>query len=308
MSRLLKFKTQALRIVNALIRRSYWYNNVEFQNCKKFWRHNTFNLDVANLGSTSALNAFNYEGLPIKAANWALERNPLLADQEVLNNYFSFLNPNCSTLIICLCPFTSLSGSYDYFEDRYYTILRMTSIPHSSFRKKNEVLRRLHNPLFGFPLIYLFVEIFKIFTKLHHPKLTEERAYNDAKKWMGNWMKEFSISDFSYPLSLVNRDSIEDATTILNGIISFCRERNIRPAVLIPPVYHALGEMFTKEIRHLLIESLINGIEDKSVWYNNYMDDPSFTNDISLFQNSFLMNKKGAKLFTKRVLNDLGLL
>ena len=75
--------------LNGLVRRSYWYNEVVFPDCKKFWTHKVFNLDVVNLGSTSGLNAFNYEGVPLKAANWALGHNPILADQEMLNNYFS---------------------------------------------------------------------------------------------------------------------------------------------------------------------------------------------------------------------------
>ena len=127
----------------------------------------------------------------------------------------------------------------------------------------------------------------------------------DAERWIGSWMKEFSLKDFKTPLSLYNQDAIKDAAKILNEIISFCKERSIRLCLLIPPVYHTLGEKFTPEIRKKIIDSLTEKIDDKSLWFHNYMDDKVFSNDITLFQNSFFLNRKGAMLFTKQVLKDL---
>ncbi len=295
--------------VNGLVRRSPWFKEVLFPDCEKFWNQKTFNLDVVNLGSTSGLNAFNYEGIPVKAVNWALGHNPIMADQEVLNNYFSYLNPNSSTVILSLCPFTSLSGSYDYFEERYYTILRMSSIPHFSYKLKAKVLGMRRNPLRYYPLYMMLRDIKGVlFSKRTTPILSELQMEKDAQRWMDNWQKEFSVRSFSDPLSLINQDSVEDAAKIVNEIISFCNERNIQPVMLIPPVYHTLGEKFTTEARKVIIDSLLDKITNKTVWFHNYMDDPDFTNDNTLFQNSFLMNKKGAKLFTRRVLNDLNII
>ena len=70
-----------------LIKRGNWFNNILFPGCRKFWNYNTFNTDVINLGSTSAMNAFSYEGLQIKGANFAIGANPLLGDFEILKNY-----------------------------------------------------------------------------------------------------------------------------------------------------------------------------------------------------------------------------
>lgn len=294
--------------INGLVRRSYWYNEVVFPDCKKFWTHKTFNLDVVNLGSTSGLNAFNYDGIELRAANWALAHNPIIADQEVLNNYFSYLNPKRSTVILSLCPFTSLSGSYDFFEDRYYSLLKLSSIPHGFLKKKLEVQNLRKSPLRFYPLFRMLTDMKRVVLGKKSIKLSEHQIQDDAEKWMRNWMKEFSISDFSYPLSMKNRDGIEDAANVINEIIVFCKDRNIRPVMVIPPVYHTLGKLFTPEIREKIIDSLIAKIEDKSVWYHNYMDETVFNNDITLFQNSYLMNEKGAKLFTRRVLTDLGLI
>lgn len=305
----MSIKKKIVRKMNGLVRRSPWFKEVLFPDCDKFWNHNVFNLDVVNLGSTSGLNAFDYEGLPVKAANWALGHNPIMADQEVLNNYFSFLNPQSSTVILCLCPFTSLSGSYDYFEERYYTILRMSSIPHFSYKLKAKVMSMKKSPIRYYPMYAILRDIKRLFCyKNTDHLLTEQQMEKDAQRWMSDWKKEFSVRSFSDSLTLINRDSVMDAATILNEIICFCKERNIRPVMLIPPVYHTLGKKFTPEARKVIIDSLLDKITDKSVWFHNYMDDSDFTNDNTLFQNSFLMNKKGAKLFTRRVLKDLSIL
>lgn len=302
----MSIKTKIKGVLNKLIRHGQWYKESKFKDCQKFWTYKTFNTEIINLGSTSGVDAFSYDGIPYKCANWALSTNPLKGDLAILKNYCSYLCENDSTVILPLCPFSSLSGSYNIDEDKYYTLLYPSSIPSFSIRRQQQIKSVVSNPLSSYPALSVFTDIKALLRRKKSKALSEEQMQIDAKRWMSAWMKEFSITNFSYPLSMVNRDGIEDAVKILNEIISFCKERNIRPVMLIPPVYHSLGELFTPEIRNKIINPLIDGVDNKSVWYHNYMDDSEFTNDISLFQNSFLMNQKGAKLFTRRVLKDLG--
>lgn len=51
--------------INGAIRRTHWFNEELFPDCRKFWEYNKFNTDVINLGSTSGFYAFDYEGLKI---------------------------------------------------------------------------------------------------------------------------------------------------------------------------------------------------------------------------------------------------
>lgn len=301
----MNIKSLLTRIINALIRRGYWYNNILFADCNKFWSYNEFNTDVINLGSTSALNAFCYDGLSIKAANFALGHHPLSGDLAVLKNYCSHLKPVGSTVILSLCPFSSLSGNYQCSEDRYYTLLYPTTLPFYSFRRDQQINSIKLHPLHSYTIIGFLQDLKHLFFKPKSKIMSEEQMVVDAKIWLRNWMKEFSLKDFETPLTLYNQDAIKDAAKILNDIISFCRERSIRPCLLIPPVYHTLGEKLTPEIREVIINSLVEEIEDKSVWFHNYMDDSDFSNDRTLFQNSYFMNKKGAQAFTKKVLKDL---
>ncbi|MFK2344631.1 hypothetical protein ACIXNK_10290 [Bacteroides fragilis] len=97
------------RKVNGLLRRSYWVNEVVFPDCKKFWNHNTYGLELVNLGSSSAKYGFNYDGVDIKAANWAMAPQTFVGDYAILSNYSSYLKPG-ATILISFCPFSSLGG------------------------------------------------------------------------------------------------------------------------------------------------------------------------------------------------------
>lgn len=294
--------------LNGVIRRTHWFNEELFPDCRKFWNYNTFNTDVINLGSTSGYYAFDYEGLPIKGGNFALRHNPLSGDQAILKNYFGYLNPKGSHVIIPLCVFSSLAGSYDFMEDRFYTLIYPSSIPHFSYRRQQQIKAIVASPIRRFPLWSFYTELRAQLRGTGHSTLTEEQMKADAERWIKGWKHEFALSDFSQPLSLINKDGVNDAAEILNDIILFCKERNIKPVIMIPPMYHTLAEKFDEKARQLFVYDLIEKIEDKTVPFYNYMDDSRFSRDSSLFMNSFFLNKKGAKKFTRIALTDIGLL
>ena len=77
--------------INGVIRRTRWFNEEMFPDCRKFWEYNKFNTDVINLGSTSGCHAFDYEGLPICGGNFALRHNPLSGDLAILKNYLTII-------------------------------------------------------------------------------------------------------------------------------------------------------------------------------------------------------------------------
>lgn len=293
-------------VINGLIKRGYWYNNCFFQDSRKLYRYRTFNTQVVNLGSTSAVNAFNYDGLDIKAANWAMSRNPLKGDLAILKNYVSFLKSSNSHVIISLCPFSSLSGSYDYLDDRYYPILYPTVIPHFSYHHSLQVEGKWSNPIMHYPWYALFLDIYKLFFRNASSKKTEKELKEDASEKIKSWCHEFSLHNLATPLSLRNKDGIADAICILKELIDYVRMHNGTPYIVIPPMHHTLGDYFTPEMTDKYINVITNKF--KEVKFVDYTHDAEFCNDSSLFKNSYLMNEEGAKLFTKRVLKDLKIL
>lgn len=301
-------KQKILGKINGLVRRTRWFNEELFPDCRKFWEYNKFNTDVINLGSTSGCHAFDYEGLPICGGNFALRHNPLSGDLAILKNYFGYLNPNNSHVIITLCAFSSLAGSYDFMEDRFYSLIYPSSIPHFSYRRQQQIKQYATYPLRLFPLWSIISEIKSLLLKDKRSIKTEEEMILDADRWIHALKHEFALNNFSQPLSLINQDGLKDALSILNEIISFCKERNIKPVLVFPPMYHTLASKFDKNARKQFLDDLIEKIDDKSVKFYDFMSDSRFSNDITLFQDSFLLNKKGAKKFTEIVLHDMGLI
>lgn len=298
-------KNKILHIINAGIRRkSYWYNNVLFADCPKFWKHRTFNLDIVNLGSSSGKYAFDYSGLELKGANWAMAPQSLVADMAILKTYSSFLKSQGGIVLIPLCPFSCLGGSSLYLPDKYYSILRMPSIPSCSYKKQQEVFDKRNNPLRYYPAIEMIRDIWRLFRSPAN-SIPEKKFSQNAEHFINGWMHEFSILDFKNPLILKNQDAYKDGVRILNEMIQFCLERNFRPVIVIPPVTKQLLSCFTADMRERFIYSFIEQGNKQGVEFLDYFEDADFSDNPKLFRNSFFLNNAGAKHFTRRVLKDL---
>ena len=296
-----------LYIVNAQVRKTHWFRKICFPECDKFRTYNRFKTIIVNLGSTSSLHAFNYEGITVPSANWAIERNPIVGDMAILKNYHSFLEPGKSTVLLPLCPFSSLSGRYDYLDDRYYTFLYPTSIPDFSIQRLNQVMERYNNPMRYYPAVEMFAWVGRLLKK-NRDTLSEEEMQKDAEKWYDGWLKEFSLNDLQGPLSLLNKDSISEYCDHLKEMIRFCEERELNFYIVIPPVYKTLRIKFSQQAYNTLFSSILNVASQGNVKVLDYFLESDFTNRKDLFLNSFFLNKKGAQLFTKRVLSDLSLI
>lgn len=264
-------------------------------------------MDVINIGSSSGKFAFNYNKQPIKAANFAMEPQTLVADFEILRNYSSYLKPQDATVLIPICPFSCLGGSSLYMPDKYYTILNLASIPQGNYKKAQNVKNIQQNPLMYFPLIALISEIKHLFKNEKDYKINEEQMQINAEEFMKGWISEFSIIDFKNDLILKNKDAYEDSIKILSDIIDFCLTRNIRPVLVLPPVTKYLAEKFTPEMMQLYVYDFVKRANGKSVIFLDYWNDSEFS-DNSYFQNSFFLNRIGAQKFTKRVLSDLSII
>ena len=288
-----------LNIVNRIVRKTYWFNNILFPDCRKFWTLHEFDQEIVNLGSRSALCGFNYDALSLKAKNWALAPQSFVGDYEILRNYYSYLAQN-AVVLLPICPFSCLGGGNDYLDDRYYTILNIASIPHASYRRKQQVLQMMNHAYSFYPA----AEILKSFTRIFRKKQTCHDFSSDASSKMLQWGKEFSITDFEKSFSLVNKDRYKDSSMQLTEIIDFCIERSLIPVLVLPPITKELSGFFTKEMKEKYMYSFIRESNEHNILFLDYLDDEEFINK-EYFQNSFLLNDLGSKVFTKRVICDL---
>ena len=290
---------------NSLLKRSYWYNEKLLPDCKKFIYHNRYNLDIVNLGSSSAKYAFDYSGLEVAASNWAMEPQSFVNDYAVLTNYSSFLKKGAK-VIIPICPFSSLGGGNDYFADKYYTFIRPISIPNYSLKKRNDVKHIQNYPIFYYPFYGMLYDVYRLFAR-NEKQQSYQHIKQDAKRRIDNWKREFSIYKFEDDLSLINQDRYDDSLEALKQLINYCMEHGYQPILVLPPVSPCLSEYFTDEVREKYIYSFIEKCNIDGVPFIDYIDDTQFK-DQDLYMTSFTLNKKGRKVFTARLLKDIAVL
>lgn len=280
-----------------------WFENVaDFAGCKRILNTNRFDLTIANLGSSSALYAFNYETTGVKGLNLATPKQSLLADYEMIRNYFSYLKEG-AVVIIPLCLFSALEGDDVDFPDKYYVLLQSESIPHFSWKRKLQVMKQFNNPIDFIPFFTLPRELLRPL-RPRKTMMSSVELDKDAARWINDWMKEFSIIDFNRPLSLKNQDSYMSASGLLKNIIDFCISRKYKPVIVVPPISKSLAKLYTNQMCELLITEFVQRSNDAKAPFFNYIDNPSLSNN-EFFRNAFFLNDKGAREFTNQLYSDL---
>lgn len=291
------------------IKNSYWYNEVAFKDCRKFWELNEKEIEVVNLGSSSGTYDFDYTGIPIKGANWAVAPQSMVGDFAILKQYESRLKKG-ATIIYPLCPFTSISGAEEYVEDRCYTFLKYDLIPNAHYIRLTKTMQMKETPLLYYPLVRLKQDLKKILRHKGEPirTMNDQQLKENACGFMNSWKKQFGLVDLSLPFSGHNKMIYDKGVKLLQDMVTFCREKGLRLVIVIPPMHNTLASHFSVSDRQNLIESFIHSGIDSSIEYYNMMDDNHFSEDSSLFINSYYLNKRGAMEYTKYLLKKIQLL
>lgn len=310
---LYRIVTFPIRQVEKKVKETNWYKNSipdtdNYPGGYWYRDHLERNYDVVNVGSSSAVFCFDYDGLPVKAFNWALKPQSMEYSFKVLKQYFSILGQK-GIVIIPFSPFSGLSLTGKWTEtanDKYFHILDRTLIDNYP-----AVARRRFHPLLASPIaavVRLFHDVpaqnmysYNIQCK------TDEEFKSNALHWIKLWMREFDIVDLNAPLSLSNEAGRKKRMKTVKDMINFCLVRNLRPVIVLPPAHPALNDYFTEEFCRNYIYSFIKGLEMDEVEFLDYLKSPEFSSK-TLYRDSFFMNPHGAKLFTARVLTDLKLI
>lgn len=274
---------------------NYWYRD-----------HSERNFDVVNIGSSSALYAFDYGKFPVKAFNWALKPQSMDYGFKVLKNFFSILKKD-GVVLIPLGPFSGLSVEREWAKDaydKYYGILSpelLDDFPSVAYRRKY--------PLFANPRVALKRLIRDVAkTNITPKQLNTSVEYEmDAEYWLKIWEKEFAIENLDAPLTAKNSESRTHRAELLEQIIAFCLERDLRPVIVLPPLHSTFAEKLSATFRKNYIYDFIEMANKAHIPFLNYIDAAYFAKD-QYFSNSFFMNRQGAVKFTEQVLKDCHLI
>lgn len=293
-------------IANYLTKSTVWYKSI-FGDILKFKSIGS-NIEIVNLGSNSGKFSFDYSELKIKGENWAMGPQAIEYDKLILEKFISKITVNGTVLI----PISLFSSILDYYTDinsydKYYSLLDSSDIRYYSNR------RRLRNWLFlHFPLVYflfypksLIIFLYKLMKGSTTSNKDNFDFNKDAERWVANWKREFKINDLN--ASLPNRHELikyKNITRVVE-IIEICRKNNLKPILVLSPITHYLQSHITQEVKSVYVDGLCNEVVGiTNVTLLDYFYDKDFSKE-ELYKNAFLLNNKGAKLFTSKVLNDI---
>lgn len=281
--------------------------------------HDDRNFDLAVVGSSSGKWGFDFEGMDIKAFNWAQQPQYLQNDFRVFKCYHSFLKRG-GVLIVNISPLSGLLVPDNLNQTMRYLNVLDHSLLNDEFLPR---AKRLAECPVLFGRIYLKWAVKLWIKRLIHyqPKppvvpvvkredaeqnqLSHGQLLKDAEGWMDCWRKEFNISDFEVPLKGKNVEERKAQVAIMQELVDFAQARGYRVVFVVAPVSFYLAKHFTKRFQDVQILDFVKEV-NRGVRFLNYLTDPMFL-DKDLYFNSFFLNARGRKMFTRRVLADLGI-
>jgi hypothetical protein len=302
--------------LNGAVKKTNWYKNIfifttQFVSNAGYRDNLQRNYDIINLGSNPARFAFFYES--VLGQNWSTGTQGLVEDLEILKYFFSYIKKG-GVVLLPIVPFTSISPYLKYKPaytpvSYYSKFIRILDLYQT---KRLPLFRRAHRfisyPLFVQPNAFRY--LIRDVEKDNRLNLSEQTCQplelnNDAEKWIKGWLEEFDVDNLTSPLNDRLKESFDESVKNLKNLIDFCCERNLKPVIIIPPVTKFLSSRFTIEMRERYIYSFIRSANIRDVLFLDYFDDERFQ-DPQYYFNSFFLNLRGRKFFTKQVLRNLG--
>ena len=289
--------------INSKVKRTAWYNQT-IGDCVKFRNAIPSGLDICNLGSTSAKYAFCYDGMSLRGANWALSPQTLSYDYRILRNYFSYLKAGACVLIP-LCPF---SGCIVDFEDdsynyKYYPFLHPVLIRNYSEKTKKRIMRFVDSP-FSVSPVRAILRMLRDIPNDTSSSMGATALKDDSSRYLASWKTQFSVQDLSASVSSEKERIIAINAALLEDIVRFCKERELKPIIVIPPVSPELSSALTPEFRENYIFRLVRNANEAGAVFLNYLDDSRFE-ACEYYKDAYLLNKSGQSFFSQILMNDL---
>lgn len=309
------FCLAVLFVMNKILLKSNWYKNlfVDYNHERypdNVWyrKHDERNFDLVNLGSNCSKYAFDYSDCDIKAMNWAPGSQTLIDDFKLIKNFHSILKDG-GIVLITIMPFTSINKKVGFIDSFKYCDTLDSTLIDEKYRRKCYLLKNFP-VLFGKSALKAFVKVLlekdrdnNIQCKTETNPMTDNQLKEDAKHWIDNWKKEFSISDLSAPLTDENLEGRKFRIEVMRNLIDFCIERGYKPIYVIPPVTQYLDKYFSDSFKKIYIYNFLEEVA-RTIPLLDYSNDTTLM-DKDLYFNSYFLNMSGAKVFTKKVLSEI---
>lgn len=305
-------------VANKLLTKTNWWQN-QYMATRQFvsgvgYREDIQrNYDIVNLGSNPAHFAFFYEN--VKGQSWATGSQGQDMDFEILKFYHSYLKKG-GTVLIPIMPFTAISP---YLKERpdcwgmsYYSkfakILDYAQVQKLPYGRV--LLKYLRFPLFfnKKAIRYLFKDVAKDnrYEIAYQSKMLMELEFN-ASHWIKAWLAEFKLRNLLDVKDERWTKYYQEAVDLNRQIVDFCLERDLKPVFICVPMTQHLSKLFPQEYHQYMVTDFVKAANVHNVPFLDYTKDKRFQDD-DLYFDSFFLNLRGRKMFTKQVLQDLRLI
>ncbi|MCM1170961.1 MAG: hypothetical protein NC393_02430 [Clostridium sp.] len=257
-------------------------------------------IQLANTGSSHAKYALQYSS-DLNAFNFALQPQSLSYDFRIIKQYISKMQKGCKiALVIAHCSFFFVDEN-DRADTKYYFFLDKQYILNYTALKK---IIKLKFPLLDNPknIRYVFKDVSEAVEDI---VATEKRCREEAQKRIEGWQKQFGMERFD--LKSVTKDivgSFETNVKVVNDMILFCKEHDLMPVIVIPPISEILKKMMPSDLLDICLYDNINKANSINIPILDYSNDSRFVN-YDLYMNSDFLNEKGQKKFYNVFIKDM---
>lgn len=119
------------------------------------------------------------------------------------------------------------------------------------------------------------------------------------------WKKEFSIVDYSDPMSEENLRSYSENVARMRDFAEWCRNEGLRLVLVIPPAAKCLRDMFPDSFMQAYVHDFVRDVtKGYDVKFLDYWACAEFQ-DEGLYATSLFLNKTGRRRFTSKVVADV---
>ena len=268
------------------------------------------NIQICNIGASHSQYAFNYKDVSDQYTtfNFGLPSQSHYYDRTILRYYKDHLAKGGIVFITVSYPMLfgldeTQDSSFESKNRRYYFFLP------DEYIREYDVKTDFQCSFIPFLYSNSLKEIIlngiitsKSQNTAYEQVTTKEKAFVDAKEAL---IRHTVINRVDENGNIIFSEEAENA---INDMIVMCKEIGVTPILITPP--------FTKEYNSIIKEDatkfynefyrIIEQIcENMGVEYYNYSEDKRFENKYDLFANSDHLNKEGARVFTKIVMEEI---
>ena len=254
-------------------------------------------LQAVNFGTGMGYYDFSYDGLPVRAFNFAMPQQSLEFDYKLMKYYQHKLSEGCLVCIVLTYDIFLADHipEIDEINERYYSVLPETEVePRCNTVFKVYMARQ---DLHQIEAEYALEE--------NRDRSIQERQVEEL---LDIWNRQLGIPTHGTGVQRPEwRRDIDASKTWLKKILLLCTEKNWRPVIIVPPMSRLLLDRISMAFRKVNFYDILYTVIGEEIPVLDYSEDRVFCNP-DLYGLPCFLAKKGAACFTGDVLRQTKIL